>query len=216
MSPGLPPGPRTWTPLGQLLPVRRDVLGFLTGLARQYGDVAWFTVGPIRAVLLSHPDLIQDVLITNHRNFVKGRPLRLAKELLGEGLLTSEGETHARQARIVGPVLHPQRLPGYAPVVAEYARRAGERWSDGSPIDILEEMTRLALAIAGKTMFSWDIDTAVADGIGRALADAVRLFSRVSLPGAERLLRLPLPSNRRFFRARAHLDAAIYGLIEER
>lgn len=216
MSPRLPPGPSAWTPLGQLLPIRRDVLGFLTGLARQYGDVAWFTVGPIRAVLLSHPDLIQDVLITNHRNFVKGRPLRLAKELLGEGLLTSEGETHARQARIVGPVLHPQRLPGYAPVVAEYARRAGERWSDGSPIDILEEMTRLALAIAGKTMFSWDVDTAVADGIGRALGDAVRLFSRVSLPGAERLLRLPLPSNRRFFRARAHLDAAIYRLIEER
>ena len=217
MSASRPPGPRARTPLGQLLPVRRDVLGFLTRsrpAVRRRGLV--HASGPIRAVLLNHPESIQDVLITNHRNFVKGRPLRLAKELLGEGLLTSEGEAHARQARIVGPVLHPQRLPGYAPVVAEYAMRAGERWSEGSAIDILDEMTRLALAIAGKTMFSWDIDTAVADGIGRALGDAVRLFSRVSLPGAERLLRLPLPSNRRFFRARAHLDAAIFGVIEER
>lgn len=215
-SPRRPPGPKAWTPLGQLLPVRRDVLGFLTGLAGEFGDVAWFMVGPIRAVLLNHPDYIQDVLVTNHRNFVKGRPLRLAKELLGEGLLTSEGEVHARQARIVGPVLHPQRLPGYGPVVAEQARRAGDRWTDGVPIDILGEMTRLALAVAGKTMFGWEVDTAAADGIGRALDDAVRLFSRVSLPGAERLLRLPLPSNRRFFRARAHLNAAIDRLIEER
>lgn len=216
MSTARPPGPRAWTPLGQLLPIQRDVLGFLSGLAREYGDVAWFTVGPIRAVLLNHPDHIQDVLVTNHRNFVKGRPLRLAKELLGEGLLTSEGELHGRQSRIVSPVLHPQRLPGYGPVVTDYALRASQCWSDAAPIDILEEMTRLALAVAGKTMFSWDIDTAVADGIGRALDDAVRLFSRVALPGAERLLRLPLPSNRRFFRARAHLDAVIYGVIEER
>ena len=216
MSARYPPGPRAWTPLGQLLPVRRDILGFLTRLAAEYGDVASFRVGPIRAVLLNHPDHIQEVLAANHRNFVKGRPLRLAKELLGEGLLTSEGELHLRQSRIVSPVLQPQRLPGYAPAVTEYALRTGQGWSEGAPLNILDEMTHLALAIAGKTMFSWDVGASVAADIGRALEDAVSLFSRVSLPGAERLLRLPLPSNRRFFRARARLDAVIYQLIEER
>jgi len=216
MSTRLPPGPRAWTPLGELLPVRRDILGFLTRLAAEFGDVACFRVGPIRAVLLNHPDFIQEVLVTNHRNFVKGRPLRLAKELLGGGLLTSEGEFHARQSRIVSPALNPQRLPGYGPVVTDYALRMSKDWSDGTPINILDEMIRLALAIAGKTMFSWDIDSSVAAGIGRALDDAMSLFSRVSLPGAEWLLRLPLPSSRRFFRARAHLDAVIYGLIRER
>jgi cytochrome P450/pimeloyl-ACP methyl ester carboxylesterase len=216
MSTRFPPGPRAWTPLGQLLPVRRDILGFLTRLAGEYGDVASFRVGPIRAVLLNHPDHIQEVLATNHRNFVKGRPLRLAKQLLGEGLLTSEGEFHARQSRIVTPALHPQRLPGYGPAVTDYALRMSQGWSAGTPFNILDEMIRLALAIAGKTMFSWDIESSVAAGIGRALDDAVSLFSRVSLPGAEWLLRLPLPGNRRFFRARAHLDAVIYRLIEER
>jgi cytochrome P450 len=83
-------------------------------------------------------------------------------------------------------------------------------------VDILDEMICLATAIAGKTMFSWDIDSSAAAGIGRALDDAVSLFSRVSIPGAEWLLRLPLRSSRRFARARAHLDAAIYGLIGER
>jgi cytochrome P450/pimeloyl-ACP methyl ester carboxylesterase len=198
------------------VPVRRDILGFLARLAAEHGDVASFRVGPIRAVLLNHPDHIQEVLSSNHRNFVKGRPLRLAKELLGEGLLTSEGAFHARQSRIVTPALHPQRLLAYGPVVTDYAERLSRGWSDGAPVNILDEMIRLATGIAGKTMFSWDIESSVAAGIGRALDDAVALFSRVSLPGAERLLRLPLPANRRFFRARAHLDAAVYGLIRER
>ena len=216
MSTHPPPGPVSWTPLGQLLPVRRDILGFLARLASDYGDVASFRVGHIRAVLLNHPDHIQEVLATNHRNFVKGRPLRLAKELLGEGLLTSEGRFHSRQSRIVGPALHPQRLQGYAPHVTEYTIRMSRAWDDGAQVNILDEMVRLATAIAGKTMFSWDMDSSVAAGIGQALEDAMSLFSRVSIPGAAWLLHLPLPSNRRFFRARAHMDDVIYGLIDER
>jgi cytochrome P450/pimeloyl-ACP methyl ester carboxylesterase len=212
----LPPGPTSWNPLGQLLPLRSDILGFLTRLAEEYGDVSSFRAGTIRAVLLNHPDHLQEVLATNHRNFVKGRPLRLARQLLGEGLLTSEGELHARQSRIVTPALHPQRLPGYGPAVTDCAARLGRGWTAGTQVNILDEMIRLALAIAGKTMFGWNVDSSVAAGIGRALDDAMSLFSRVSLPGAEQLLRLPLPSNRRFFRARAHLDQVIYGLIEER
>lgn len=185
-------------------------------VAREFGDVASFSVGPIRVVLLNHPDHIRDVLLTNHQNFVKGRPLHLAKHLLGEGLLTSEGGFHARQSRIVSPAFHPQRLIGYGPVVTGYALRHSEGWREAGSVDILDEMIGLATAIAGKTMFNWDIDSAAAADIRKALDDAVSLFTRVSVPFAELLLRLPLPSNRRFFRARAHLDAAIYRLIDER
>ncbi len=216
MSSRLPPGPTSRSPFGQLLSVRRDILGFLTRLVAEFGDVASFRAGPIRGVLLSHPDHVQEVLATNHRNFEKGRPLRLARVLLGEGLLTSEGEFHARQSRIVSPALLPHRLVGYAPHVTDYTLRMSAAWSDGRSVNIMDQMVRLATAIAGKTMFSWDMDSSVAAGIGHSLDDAMRLFSRVSLPGAEWLLHLPLPSNRRFFRARAHLDRVIYGLIDER
>jgi cytochrome P450 len=211
-----PPGPKARTPLGHLTAIRRDVLGFLSRVAGEFGDIAWFRVGPMPVVLLNHPDYIQDVLLAHHREVVKGRPLRLARQLLGEGLLTSEGDHHARQSRIVSPSLHPQRLHAYGSVVADYTARLGEVWTDGATVDILEEMIRLATAIAGRTMFHWDISPAVASDIGKSLGDAMALFSRVSLPYAERLLLLPLPSNRRFFRARAHLDAVIYRLIEER
>ena len=106
-----PPGPKAKTPLGHLFAIRRDVVGFLTKVAAEYGDIAYFTVGPIEVVLLNHPDYIREVLQTSIRNFVKGRPLHLAKRLLGEGLLTSEGDFHARQSRIVQPALHPVCLP---------------------------------------------------------------------------------------------------------
>ncbi|HET6946584.1 MAG TPA: cytochrome P450, partial [bacterium] len=191
-------------------------MGFLSRVAAEYGDVAWFKVGPVGIALLSHPDHVREVLQTNHRNFVKGRPLHLAKRLLGEGLLTSEGEFHRHQSRRVQPVFHAERIEGYGAVMTDCAERWSGRWREGVTLDMMREMTSLATAIAGRTMFSWDMDSAVAAGISRALADAMSLFSRASLPFAEALLKLPLPSTRRFYRAKAHLDSAIYGVIAER
>lgn len=211
-----PPGPKARTPLGHLPAVRRDILGFLAGVAREYGDIAWFRVGPLPVVLLNHPDYVGEVLLSRHREVVKGRPLRMARRLLGDGLLTSEGELHARQARIVSPALQAQRVHAYGPVVTDLAARLGDGWRDGATVDVMAEMVRLATAIAGRTMFGWQMDPATASDIGRSLDDAVALFSRVSLPLADRLLWLPLPSNRRFARARAHLDAVVYGLIAQR
>ena len=117
------PGPRARTPLGHMLAVRRDVVGFLSKVAAEYGDVAWFKVGPIGVVLLNHPDYFREVLQTNNRNFVKGRPLHLAKRLLGEGLLTSEGDFHMRQSRIVQPAFHAERIQAYGSVMTDYAAR---------------------------------------------------------------------------------------------
>jgi cytochrome P450 len=196
--------------------VRRDILGFLERLAADYGDVAAFSVGPISAVLLNHPDHVAEVLVARHHDVVKGRPLRLARRLLGDGLLTSEGALHARQSRLVSPALHAQRVRRYAGDVAELAERLGDEWRDRATVDMMGEMVRLATAVAGRTMFRWEMDPPTAAAIGRALDDAVALFSRVSVPLAERLLWLPFRSNLRFARARDYLDRVIYRLIAER
>ncbi len=211
-----PPVFKAGSPVRNLFAIRRDVLGFLTRVAGECGDIASFRVGPMRLVLLNHPDLIKEVLLTNARNFAKGRPLRLAKQLLGDGLLTSEGDFHARQSRIVQPALHAERIRGYGTVVVDRAERACGRWRDGETLDVMREMITLATEIAGTTMFHWDMEPAVAADVGAALDDAMSLFSRASIPLAEWLLKLPLPSSRRFHRAKAHLDAVIYGLIAER
>ena len=210
------PGPKTWSLFGHLFELRRDLIGFLTKVARKYGDITYFRIGLIRVVLLNNPDYIKEVLQTNDRNFVKGRPLRLVKQLLGEGLLTSEGKFHARQSRIVQPALDLRRIHAFGEIMTDYASRFSRGWIEGATVDMAHEMTRLTTAIAGKTMFHWDVGSEVAKGIAAALDDAMQLFSRVSIPFSEWLLKLPIPSTSRFYRAKAHLDSTIYGLIRER
>jgi len=100
MTNHLPPGPKGKPLVGSLLSFYGDILGFLTRVARDYGDIAYFELGPRKVFLLNHPDLIKDVLITHHRNFLKSRALERSKLVLGNGLLTSEGEFHLRNSLI--------------------------------------------------------------------------------------------------------------------
>ena len=196
---------------------RSDRLGFLLDLA-SYGDVSHLELQGRHFYLLNHPDLIQDVLVTNDRLFVKSRALQVARRLLGEGLLTSEGDFHLRQRRLVQPAFHRQRMAAYGEVMAAYAARSSERWSaqgSGLTVDMSEEMMRLTLAIVGKTLFDADVE-GEAQEIGQSLTEALHGLSRTLLPGGERLEKLPLPANQRAEAARERLDATIYRLIRER
>jgi cytochrome P450 len=208
------PGPKPFWPVGQVYSFRRDPLGFLTRLAREYGDVARFKAGPQRVYLLNHPEHVRDVLVTHHNRFHKGRALQRAKRLLGEGLLTSEGDFWRRQRRLAQPAFHRQRVNSYGDVMVEYAEKVGARWRDGETLDISEEMMRLTLAVVGKTLFDADVGQD-ADEVGGALTEVMNLFGYLMLPFSEVLEKLPLPPRRRFLRARARLDAVIYRIIEE-
>jgi len=211
----LPPGPKRQAIGGNLLAFRRDTPEFLARTAREFGDVAYFTLGPQPVYLVSHPDDIKDVLVTHNKNFMKGRGLQRAKRLLGEGLLTSEGEFHTRQRRLAQPAFHRQRIAAYADTMVECASRAHERWHEGETIDLSAEMMKLTLAVVGRTLFEADVESE-ADEIGSALGDIMKLFQIAMLPFAELLEKLPLPSTRRFNRARARLDSTVLRLIAER
>ena len=210
----VPPGPRCLVPGLQLLSFRRDPLRFLTELARAYGDAAQFRIGPQHFFLCNHPELIKEVLVTRHEHFIKGRALQRAKKLLGNGLLTSEGEFHRRQRRLMQPAFHRQRIAAYADVMASYAAALSQRWRDGEEIDVAREMMRLTLSIVGKTLFDANVESD-ADEVGRALAELMDLFEILMMPYSELIERFLLPSRRKFERARARLDAIIYRIIEE-
>lgn len=214
-TPKLPPGPKPKIPLANLFNFRRDSLDFLRKNAQKYGDIVYFKLGSLRVAYLNHPDFIKEVLSTQHRNFVKGRPLEMAKELLGEGLLTSEGEFHKRQSRIIQPAFHRKMLKVYAPVMTEYVTRLMDSWQDEMRVDMMQEMIKMSTGIAGKTMFNVDIEKEVPE-IYQALESIMRLFGRITLPFAELLLKLPLPGTIRFYKAKARLDNTIYRIIDER
>jgi cytochrome P450 len=210
-----PPGPKRRIPFAGLLAYRRGPLPFFQNLAKQYGDISYFKLGPQEAYFLNHPDYIKDVLVTNNQNFMKGLVLQRAKRLLGEGLLTSEGDYHRRQRRLAQPAFHRQRIASYADVMTGYGLRMRERWHDGETRDISEEMMRLTLAIVGKTLFDADVESDAAD-VGDAMSVVMELFETLTLPFFELLQKLPLPQLRRFDNAKVKLDRIIYRLIDDR
>ena len=202
-------------PLGNLVRFRRDPILFLRRLAAEYGDVISFAIASAELVLVNDPALIYRVTVTDHRKYYKSRGLERAKRLLGEGLLTSEGETHLQHRRMLQPAFHRQRIAGYAASMVESADAAALRWNHGDTIDITAEMQRLTLAIVGRTLFDEDIESEAPE-IGQALGEALGLFHFLTLPFAEKLDRLPLPPVRRFHRAKARLDQTVYRLIAQR
>src|SRR6266850_2777787 len=210
-----PPGPRRVIPLSGLLAYRRGPLPFFQSLAERYGDISYFRLGPQQAFFFNHPDYIKDILVTNQQNFMKGLALQRSKRLLGEGLLTSEGDFHRRQRRLAQPAFHRLRIASYAEVMTTHASQTGRSWNDNETLDISKEMMRLTLGIVGKTLFDADVKSDAQD-VGEAMTVAMDLFKTLTLPFYELLQNLPLPQFRRFEQAKVRLDAIIFRLIEER
>jgi cytochrome P450 len=210
-----PRGPKNLLLLGNLAAFRAKPIEFLMAAARDYGDLPYFKLGPYHAYLLNHPDYVRDIFVTNQGNFTKSRALQRARILLGQGLLTSEGQFHLRQRRMVQPAFHRDRLGGYAAVMSDYALRLRERWKAGTTLDISEEMMRLTLSVVGKTLFSADVESEAPE-IGESLTTVLKMFRMLMMPFSEYLEKLPLPSIRRFEKARDRLDQTIYGLIRQR
>jgi cytochrome P450 len=210
-----PPGPKL-SPLNQLIfRPGRDPLAFFVDLARTYGDVVAYRMGGDQMFFLNAPHLVRDVLVTNNRLFMKGRGLQRSKRLLGEGLLTSEDPIHLRQRRLMQPAFHKERIAGYGTTMVAYADRMRRTWRDGETLDVAQEMMRLTLAIAGKTLFDLDVESQAAE-VGDALNAFMDSFWLTMLPFADVLERLPVPQLRRARAARATLDEMIYRMIAER
>lgn len=197
-----------------LVRFRRDPLAFFETVA-QRGNLVRYGMGPRTLVFLNHPELVKDVLVTNNRKFVKGIVLQRSKRVLGEGLLTSEGEFHMRQRRLAQPAFHRQRIASYGTAMVDYAARHRALWKDNATIDMHAEMMRLTLAIVGKTLFDKDVE-ADAPEIGDALETFMDAFGLIFLPYSQQLENLPIPPFNRTRKARERLDAIVYRMIRER
>jgi cytochrome P450 len=216
---GLPPGPRELPIVGSVK-LLRDPLSAL-GLAHaQFGDATCFRVGPLRFVSLADPDLAQHVLVRNHRNYVKSRSYEGLRLVLGNGLVTSEGEHWRKQRKLAQPAFHRQRLAALADVMAQCVHERLEAWDALTPtgtaaIDVHQEMMQLTLRIVGRTLFGVDLGRDLG-----ALGPAITTCLHKANDYAESIVRLPLwlptPSNVRFWRAKRVLDDIVHRMIDER
>jgi cytochrome P450 len=210
-----PPGPRGLPFLGEAWSLMRDPLGFLAEVGRKYGDFVHFRVGGIDAYYLAHPDYVREVLFAQRASFTLSPLRRKLIPVLGLGLLTSEGELHSRQRRLMQSVFRKSRIETYAACMSGLSRRMHERWQPGSEIDLSAEIMRLTIQVAAKTLFSHDIEDD-SDVVERNFDLLLDYFTRLMSPFLSLSLKLPLPSTARFNAALRSLDAVIYRMIENR
>ncbi len=153
--------------------MRSDRLNLLRRVAAHPSGLVRLRLPIAQLVTVTTPDLLQELLIEKARSFEKSAMVRFTLyPLAGEGLFTSGGELWRRQRKLIAPLFHPQKLEGYADDMVACAERDVLPWRDGQVVDLLEETTRITMAVAGKTLF--DTDTfAEAEVIGDALTDAL-------------------------------------------
>ncbi len=209
------PGPsfplHNWVNFAKL---QRNRLAFVCELAAM-GDLVKTRVGPATIYFASTPDYAREVLVNQARKVIKGRGLQRSKRIFGEGLLTSEGDTHLRQRRLSQPAFGRQRLQKYGEAMIDFAARYRARWQTGEIRDMHHELMQLTLAIVGKTLFDTDIERESAE-VGKALDAFMDAFGLLLLPFAEVLEKLPIPRMRAVTSAVATLDRIIYQMIAER
>jgi cytochrome P450 len=182
----------------------QDPLGFVTRCARKFGEIVplQFACGELFC-LLTNPNHITEVL-KDRLLFVKAQDLHSLDELIGNGLLASEGDFWQRQRRLTQPVFHQQRIDNYGSVMVSHTQQMLQTWDEGRILDVHDEMMRLTLNIVMKTIFDQD----VTDGEARYVAHALDEAMNWAITQEK--------DDRRYHDAIALLDATIYAIIQRR
>ncbi len=182
---------------------------------QRYGRAAHYRLLWHHIVLLNDPSDIREVLVDKAQCFVKERTQKRMKILLGDGLITSDGETHKRHRRIAAPAFHRQRIQAYASTIVAYAAAMRDEWQPDAQMDVAAEMMRLALRITARTLF----DTEVTDEIHAINEEANAVMDiyndLIAMPRAEDLLRwrTPIPVLKRFRVSKDRLDSVVGRMI---
>jgi cytochrome P450 len=185
--------------------LHRDPIGVLSGLHRRHGDLVHFRIGPQHVYVVLRADLIRAVLVTHQKSFKKGPGFEAARIVLGNGLLTSEGDFHQRQRRMLQPAFHRKRVAGYAGIMVDEADRVAAAWDAGGERDVAADMSGLALRVVSRALFGAELDED-ALAISRDVAEVGEFFDYLTIALLPVLMRTPLPRVRRFRAGIDHLE----------
>ena len=178
------PGPRGTAAATAIASLARSPLDGYVRLAARYGDTVAVPYAPGHYFyLLSRPEHAEHVLAANQDNYVKAVTYRPLRALVGDGLLTSEGERWRQHRRLVQPVFSRRHVTSFGPVMTESARRMIARWDslpDGSLINVSGQMSALALDIVGRALFGSDL-SGETEMMGRAMDAGQRLAMLATL-----------------------------------
>ncbi|MBI3942847.1 MAG: cytochrome P450 [Chloroflexi bacterium] len=210
-----PPGPKGLPIVGNAFAYQRDPLGFAIRLEREYGAIASYPFLNIRLVFATRAASVRYILIENARNFTNREVYFSLMPLLGDGLLTIDGDLHKQQRRLVQPAFHRRRVESYGDLMTAYTLEAVENWRPGQVVDMAREMQKLTLRIVAKALFN--VDLREESGVlGQAFTATLGYLNNLGLLSFDSIpLNLPFTAYGRFMRAKATLDAAVYQVIRD-
>jgi cytochrome P450 len=213
-------GPKGSPLVGVLPQLRKDSLAFFVGAARDFGDVALLDFGLKQFLLVTHPDGLKHVLLDNAKNYVKGYDV--VRPLLGDGLVTAEGDQWRSQRRLLQPAFHRDRIRGFARTMTDETAAMLDRWAAagraGTPLDLFEAAMRVTQSIIVKTMFSrGGLGTEEEEErVHQAFAVTLEYFTYLMFRRPRLPDWVPTPEHRRFHRAIRVLEEVVHRLIDER
>ncbi|MEL6345084.1 MAG: cytochrome P450 [Myxococcota bacterium] len=201
--------------LGNLLEMRQDWLALLRRIPEECGDIGRIRLGPRSGVVFNTPTAAQTIFIEEHDAFEKGPTLRrLVRVFLGDGLLTCTQAHHLRLRRLLGPTFSPQRMQGYAAMMAAAARDARAALVPGV-VDIHALLMSIAVRVAGRALFSAEMAER-APTLEKAVSDALDYVAYGVAHPIRPPLWAPTAINRRARAARATFDAIFSEMIDAR
>lgn len=203
------PGPPRTAMVSLLARMARNRLEVMEYAVNNFGDAVRLPLGPKTLHVFNHPDHAGHVLVSNAANYRKGIGQIHARRVMGDGLLTSDGDQWRRQRSAMQPLFQARRLAGLVTVMAEEAEkfvvRLGES-ADSGPVDIRDEMTGLALGVLGRSLLNADLGAfEIAESL-EVIQDQA-LFEVMSLGAVP--LWVPLPRQLRFRRAKKDLQEIV-------
>ncbi len=209
------PGPKGVPLLGSLPDFRRDPLGFCTQLARDFGDIAFFRIGPVRCVQVNHPELIHQLLTREASNLHKSWDFKEMEFVLGKGLVTSEDELWRRQRRLIQPAFHRDRIQVYEKTMVERTQAMLDGWHHGAELELSGAMSRVTLDIVGRALFGADVNKDA-----RVMAESITAFmdrfEKLMTGWLPLPIAWPLPGNRAAHRAVRDLDRVVESMVKRR
>lgn len=211
--PNRPPGPKPKFLIGNMPLASPDPLSIFSAWAREFGDIFYYRAAWLHVYFLNHPDLIEEVLVRNYKNFLKDRVIRNSRWFFGQGLLTNEGDSWLRQRRLSQPAFHRERVASYAKIMTDHADQMLATWQDGEIRDIHQEMMRLTLQIVVRALFNLESEETVQISSAMNLIMGNTSGIRMLFPPIARYL--PTPKMIGFRRAVGRLDKTVYGIIAQ-